>query len=107
MLCIIESHSKCCEYDDNDDDDNDNDDYDNNNNNTVESILCIIVVSTQPNTYTRIHILHTRRTCIRHIVLCNVDHTVIYDAIPFIIINYILLSAARDAVDGLKNNKIK
>jgi len=61
-------------------------------------------VSTQPNTYTRMHILHTRRTCIRHIVLCNVDHTVIYDAIPFIIINYILLSAARAAVDGLKNN---
>jgi len=37
-----------------------------------------------------------------HRVLCNVDHTVIYDAIPFIIINYILLSAARAAVDGLK-----
>lgn len=35
----------------------------------------------------------------------NVDHTVIYDAIPFIIINYILLNAARAAVDGLKKIK--
>jgi hypothetical protein len=39
--------------------------------------------------------------------LRNVDHTVIYDAIPFIIINYILLNAARAAVDGLKKKKIR
>lgn len=45
-------------------------------------------------------------------ILRNVDHTVIYDAVPFIIINYILLNAVLyRAVDGLKknnnNNKIR